>query len=68
MLFLLQGGAKVGGKSVNSLVGGCFASQLCNNKCCTWTPDFVIIILYLYFINVNYIIVILSLIFFSDYV
>jgi hypothetical protein len=38
LLFLLKGGAKAGGKSVNLLAGGCFASKLCNIKCCTRTP------------------------------
>jgi hypothetical protein len=34
-MFLLEGGTKVGGKSVNVLVGGCFTSLFCNNKLCT---------------------------------
>jgi hypothetical protein len=41
-LFLLEGGAKAGGKSVNWLAGGCFTSLLCNNKLCTHTPGVVI--------------------------
>jgi hypothetical protein len=41
-LFLLEGGVKAGGKSVNLLVGGCFTSLLCNNKLCTHTLGVVI--------------------------
>jgi hypothetical protein len=41
-MFLLEGGAKAGGRSLNLFVGGCFASQLCNNKLCTHTTGFVI--------------------------
>jgi hypothetical protein len=42
LLFLLEGGAKGGGKSVNLLVGGCFTSLICNNKLCTQTSGVVI--------------------------
>jgi hypothetical protein len=42
LLFLLECGAKAGGKSVNLLAGGCFTSLLCNNKLCTHTPGVVI--------------------------
>jgi hypothetical protein len=41
-LFLLEGGAKARGKSINLLVGGCFTSLLCNNKLCTHTTGVVI--------------------------
>jgi hypothetical protein len=41
-LFLLEGGAKAGGKLVNLLAGGCFTSLLCNNKLYTHTPGIVI--------------------------
>jgi hypothetical protein len=57
LLFLLEGGAKAGGKSVNLFgegvsppslktlsfcAGGRFASLLCNNKLCTQAPGIVI--------------------------
>jgi hypothetical protein len=67
-LFLLEGGAKAGGKSVNLLTGGCFTSLLCNNKLCTHTPGIVLNTLSIYFMNVNYVIVILPLILYSNYV
>jgi hypothetical protein len=67
-LFLLEGGAKAGGKSVNLLVGGCFTSLLCNNKLYTHTPGVVINTLSIFYMNVNYVIVILPLILYSDYV
>ena len=41
-MFLLEGGAKGGGKSVNLLVGGCFTSLICNIMLCTLTPGIVI--------------------------
>jgi hypothetical protein len=40
-LFLLEGCAKGGSKSVNLLVGGCFTSLICNNMLCTQTPGVV---------------------------
>jgi hypothetical protein len=67
-LFLLEGGAKAGGKSVNFLAGGCFTSPLCNNKLCTHTPGVVINTLSIFCMNVNYVDVILPLILYSDYV
>ena len=41
-MFLLEGGAKGGGKSVNLLVGGCFTSLICNIMLCTQTSSIVI--------------------------
>jgi hypothetical protein len=67
-LFLLEGGAKVGGKSVYLLAAGCFTSLICNNKLCTQTPGVVINTLSISYMNVNYIIVILSFILYSNYV
>jgi hypothetical protein len=68
LLFLLEGGANAGGKSVNLLEGGCFTSLLCNNKLCTHTPGVVINTLSIFYMNVNYVIIILPLILYSDYV
>jgi hypothetical protein len=67
-LFLLECGAKAGGKSVNWLAGGCFTSLICNNNLCTQTPGVVINTLSISYMNVNYVIVILPLILYSDYV
>ena len=61
-MFLLEGGAEAGEKSVNLLVGGCFTSLICNNKLCTQTLDVVISTLSIFYMNVNYVIVILPLI------
>jgi hypothetical protein len=49
-MFLLEGGAIGGGKSVNLLVGGCFTSLICNNMLCTQTPGAVINTLSIFYI------------------
>jgi hypothetical protein len=66
LLFLLEGGAEATGKPVNLLAGGCFTSLLCNNKLCTHTPGVVINTLSIFSMNINYVIVILPLILYSD--
>jgi hypothetical protein len=45
-------------KTLNYDVGGCFASLVCNNMPCTHSTRIVISTLSLYFVNVNYIMII----------
>jgi hypothetical protein len=59
-MFLLEGGAKAGGRSLNLFVGGCFPSRYVIISVALKHPLCNKYSLYIFYINVNYVIVILS--------